>query len=180
MSRVCTASLRMLLLAGGLIGGITAGSQAAEISWIATTGDFTTGTNWSSGSVPTVGDTAVIANGGTATLTLAGGVALEGPQISLGRDCAGTLAVEGAGSASTVGPAWVGYTTAESVTAGAGTLTIGSGASLAVLGGGDAIVGGGEGALGGSGSVSIAAGGEFIFNASGRKLLVGQTTAGNV
>ena len=180
MSRVCSASLRMLLLAGGLISGITAGSQAAEISWIATTGDFTTGTNWSSGSVPTVGDTAVIANGGTATLTLAGGVAVEGPQISLGRDGAGTLAVEGTGSASTVGPAWVGYTTADSVTAGAGTLTIGSGASLAVSGGGDAIVGGGEGALGGSGSVSIAAGGEFIFNASGRKLLVGQTTAGNV
>ncbi|MFM1904108.1 MAG: hypothetical protein RLZZ440_2008, partial [Planctomycetota bacterium] len=118
------------LVLTGWPGGLATVTRAEEISWIATTGSFTDGANWSGGSVPTVGDVAVIANGGEATLTLAGGAAVEGPQIALGRDGVGTLVVEGSGSASVAGPAFVGYTTAGSATAGAGTLSVGGGTTL--------------------------------------------------
>ncbi len=169
----------MPLLVTIATGGLPIGGSAAEISWIATTGSFVDGANWSGGIVPTVGDVAVIANGGQADLTLAGGAAVEGPQIAIGRDGTGSLAVAGSGSATVAGPAFVGYTTAGSVTPGAGTLSIGGGTTLTLAGGGDALVGGGADAVGGDGRVAIAAGGELVFNATGRKLIVGQTIAGS-
>jgi hypothetical protein len=169
----------MPLLATVVACGLQVVAAAAEISWIATTGSFVDGANWSGGVVPTVGDVAVIANGGQADLTLAGGAAVEGPQIAIGRDGTGSLAVAGSGSATVSGPAFVGYTTAGSVTPGAGTLSIGGGTTLTLAGGGDALVGGGADAVGGEGRIAIAAGGELVFNATGRKLIVGQTIAGS-
>jgi fibronectin-binding autotransporter adhesin len=168
-----------LILACLGVMGLPGVISAAEISWIATAGAFTDGSNWSGGAVPTVGDVAVIANGGEATLSLVGGAPVDGPRIALGRDGIGTLVVEGSGSATVTGPAYVGYTTTGSVTAGAGTLAVGSGTTLTLGGGGDAVVGGSDDALGASGSIAIASGGELVFNASGKRLLVGQTVAGS-
>ena len=178
MSWSVSVSFRGLLVIGSVVVGMAA-TRGAEISWITTTGSFTTGSNWSSGTVPTVGDVALIANGGEATLTLPGGAAVEGPQMALGRDGSGTLLIEGSGSVTVAGPAFVGTTTVDSPTAGLGTLSIGSGTSITVLGGGDSLVGGGAGAVGGTGTITIASGGELIFNGSGRKFTVGDTVAGN-
>jgi autotransporter-associated beta strand protein len=43
-------------------------AQAATVWWNATSGDYSNPLNWNTGTFPAVGDTAVIANGGTATL----------------------------------------------------------------------------------------------------------------
>ena len=134
MSWSVSESFRGLLVIGSVVVGMAA-TRGAEISWITTTGSFTTGSNWSSGTVPTVGDVALIANGCEATLTLPGGAVVEGPQMALGRDGSGTLLIEGSGSVTVAGPAFVGTTTVDSPTAGLGTLSIGSGTSITVLGG---------------------------------------------
>lgn len=42
----------------------------AQVNWTGTTGDWMTGSNWSSGSVPSSGDTVDISNGGTAQVSV--------------------------------------------------------------------------------------------------------------
>ncbi len=61
---------RATLLQSGLIGvllglGLWVASAGA-VEWTAGTGDFDTGSNWSSGDVPSTGEEALINNGGTA------------------------------------------------------------------------------------------------------------------
>jgi fibronectin-binding autotransporter adhesin len=161
------------------IGGLTV-SRAADISWIATTGSFSDGANWSSGTVPAAGDVAIIANAGAATLTLSGGESLDGPQLAVGRDGSGSLSIAGSGSASVAGPMDIGYTTSAGVAPSAGTLAIGGGTTLTITGGGDLRVGASDGAVGADGSISIAAGGTLVFAAAGRNIILGETRDGSV
>ena len=98
-------------------------SDAADVSWIATgSGNFSTGTNWSTGTVPGVADSAIIRNGGTAVLTLAGTSA--GPRFSIGQDGEGTLLIGGGGTASTTGISSIGRSQSTGTAAGTGLLVI--------------------------------------------------------
>jgi hypothetical protein len=81
--------------------------RAADVSWSVTgSGNFTTGSNWSSGTVPGTADNAIIKNGGTATLTLTGTSA--GPRYAIGQDGDGTLLITGGGTSTTSGISYVG------------------------------------------------------------------------
>jgi autotransporter-associated beta strand protein len=155
-------------------------ARAADITWNAGSGDYSVGTNWDTGTVPTSTDVAVIANGGTSTLTLSGST--SGASLALGRDGTGNLILNGSGTHVVAGPALIGWTTASSAVPGAGSLSIGSGATLRIDGGsGSTFVGAGAGALGGSGTIAIAAGGELVFNGgSGKNLLLADTLGGSV
>jgi autotransporter-associated beta strand protein len=155
-------------------------ARAADITWNAGSGDYSVGTNWDTGTVPTSTDVAVIANGGTSTLTLSGST--SGASLALGRDGTGNLILNGSGTHVVAGPALIGWTTASSALPGAGSLSIGSGATLRIDGGsGSTFVGAGAGALGGSGTIAIAAGGELVFNGgSGKNLLLADTLGGSV
>jgi fibronectin-binding autotransporter adhesin len=173
----------VLLLSHRLIGGLClvalaaplSASRAAEIAWTATTGIFLNPANWSSNTIPTAGDVAIINNGGTATLTLAQDLA--GPQMAIGYDGTGTLVVDGSGTATAATLSAVGYTSADGLAAGDGRLEVESGAVVRLVGAG--IVGGGAGSLGGTGTIAVAAGGEFVLAADGQRLYVGDTVAGN-
>ena len=155
-------------------------ARAADVSWTAGSGSYNVGTNWDTGTVPTSTDVAVIANGGTSTLTLSGST--SGASLALGRDGTGNLILNGSGTHVVAGPALIGWTTASSAVPGAGSLSIGSGATLRIDGGsGSTFVGAGAGALGGSGTIAIAAGGELVFNGgSGKNLLLADTLGGSV
>ena len=43
--------------------------QAATVNWSVPSGDFAVGTNWDTTAIPAAGDTAVVGNGGTATIS---------------------------------------------------------------------------------------------------------------
>nr|MCS5618098.1 hypothetical protein [Pirellulales bacterium] len=100
-------------------------AEAADIEWTATTGSYLDPANWSTATVPAAGDVAIIANGGTSTLTLDSD--LDGPQINVGFNGTGTLVVEGSGTATASALSSIGYATADSLVAGDGRLEIGSG-----------------------------------------------------
>jgi autotransporter-associated beta strand protein/T5SS/PEP-CTERM-associated repeat protein len=150
-------------------------AEAADIEWTATTGSYLDPANWSTATVPAAGDVAIIANGGTSTLTLDSD--LDGPQINVGFNGTGTLVVEGSGTATASALSSIGYATADSLVAGDGRLEIGSGTTVRLIGPGT--VGGGGGSVGGTGTVAIAAGGEFVLAADGQRLYIGDTIAGN-
>ena len=155
-------------------------ARAADVSWATGSGAYTLGSNWATGVVPTSADVAVIANGGTSTLTLSGSSA--GALLAVGRDGTGSLVVTGSGTHVVAGPALIGWTGSSSAVSGVGSLSVGSGATLRIDGGsGSTVVGSGEGALGGSGAIAIAAGAEVVFNGgAGKNLILADTLAGNV
>jgi autotransporter-associated beta strand protein len=154
-------------------------ARAADVSWNTGSGAYSVGSNWATGVVPTSADVAVIANGGTSTLTLSGSSA--GALLAVGRDGTGSLVVTGSGTHVVAGPALIGWTGSSSAVPGVGSLSIGSGATLRIDGGsGSTVVGSGEGAVGGSGSLSVASGGNLIFNGgSGKNLVIADTVNGN-
>ena len=155
-------------------------ARAADVSWATGSGAYTLGSNWATGVMPTSADVAVIANGGTSTLTLSGSSA--GALLAVGRDGTGRLVVTGSGTHVVAGPALIGWTGSSSAIPGVGSLALGSGATLRIDGGsGSTIVGSGAGSLGGSGAISIAAGSELVFNGgAGKNLIIGDTLNGNV
>ena len=168
---------RALFVAAAAFAGSMA--NAASITWQVPTGSYDVGANWSTGSVPTSGDVALIANGGVSTLTLSGST--TGAQLTIGQDGGGTFVLGGSGTHGIAGPLLVGWTTDGSATEGAGTITIGSGATLRIdAGSGNSIIGSGANTLGGSGTVTISAGGALAFNGSGKSLIVGETLNGSV
>ncbi|MFM7205688.1 MAG: beta strand repeat-containing protein [Planctomycetaceae bacterium] len=156
-------------------------AAAADVSWSAGSGSYTVGTNWATGSVPTTSDVAVIANGGTSTLTLSGST--SGARLAVGRDGSGGLVIAGSGTHTVAAPVLIGYTssTAADAVFSNGSVLVGSGATLRIDGGsGYTLVGAGAGAVGGSGSLVIASGAEVLFNGAGdRRLVIGDTLNGN-
>ncbi|MFM7413957.1 MAG: beta strand repeat-containing protein [Planctomycetota bacterium] len=152
---------------------------AADVSWTAGSGNYDLGSNWSTGTVPTATDVAVISNGGVPTLTLSGST--TGATLAVGQNGAGSMVIAGSGTHSIGGGSLIGYTTASSAVPGVGSLSIGSGATLRIDGGnGSTVVGSGAGALGASGTLSVASGGNLIFNGgSGRNLVIADTVNGN-
>jgi autotransporter-associated beta strand protein len=62
-----------LLVAASLLAVTTAPAMAQATSWIGTTGNWTTGTNWNTSTVPPSGDDVTIGNGGTAQVNTAVG-----------------------------------------------------------------------------------------------------------
>ena len=162
-----------------MVFAIPLAARAADVSWATGSGAYSVGSNWATGVVPTSADVAVIANGGTSTLTLSGSSA--GALLAVGRDGTGSLVVIGSGTHVVAGPALIGWTGSSSAVPGVGSLSIGSGATLQIDGGsGSTVVGSGEGAVGGSGSLSVASGGNLIFNGgSGKNLVIADTVNGN-
>jgi len=152
---------------------------AGDVTWNVASGNYDVGANWSTGTVPTVTDVAVIGNGGVATLTLSGST--TGATLAVGQDGAGSLVIAGSGTHSISGGSLIGFTTASSAVPGVGSLSIGSGATLRIDGGsGSTVVGSGAGALGASGTLTVASGGNLIFNGgSGRNLVIADTVNGN-
>ena len=67
--------LRLLGLAAAAILLLSSSPARADITWtLTTTGDWSSGGNWSGGVVPTATDNADILNGGTATISQTGDV----------------------------------------------------------------------------------------------------------
>ena len=155
---------RLLIAAAVVLSPLA--TRAADVSWTAGSGNYAVGSNWSTGTVPTTTDVAVIANGGTSTLAISGSTA--GAQLAVGRDGIGAMVINGSGTYGVAGPALIGWTTASSAIPGVGALSLGSGATLRIDGG--------------SGStITIAAGSELVFNGgSGKNLIVADTLGGNI
>ncbi|MFM7245532.1 MAG: autotransporter-associated beta strand repeat-containing protein [Planctomycetaceae bacterium] len=149
------------------------GSEAADVSWIASgSGSFTTGSNWSSGTAPTSADLAVIGNGGTATLTLAGTSAAS--RFSIGQDGSGTLVILGGGTATTTGVSYVGRTQATGSSAGTGALVLDGSSTLRHTTSGELFIGVGSGTRGVAGTMTVNAG-SLYDHASGATVYIGQT-----
>jgi len=145
----------------------------ADISWVAPgAGSFTTGSNWSSGTVPGTADLAIIGNGGTATLTLAGTSA--GPRFSVGQDGGGTLLILGGGTMTTSGSSYVGRTQGAAAAAGAGTLVLDGSSTLRHTTSGELFIGVGSGTRGVAGAMTVNAGSTYD-HASGGNVVIGQT-----
>jgi fibronectin-binding autotransporter adhesin len=146
---------------------------AADVSWIASgSGNFTTGSNWSSGTAPTSVDLAIIGNGGTAALTLAGTSAA--PRFSVGQDGAGTLFILGGGTATTSGISSVGRTQATGAAAGNGSLVLDGASTLRHTTPGELFIGVGSGTRGVAGTMTVNAG-SLYDHASGGNVIIGQT-----
>jgi len=170
-------SLRRGSVFGGLLclAAVAAGgwTRAADVSWIASgSGSFTTGSNWSSGTAPTSADLAIIGNGGTAALTLAGTSAA--PRFSIGQDGGGTLVVLGGGTATTTGISSVGRTQATGAAAGNGSLVLDGASTLRHTTPGELFIGVGSGTRGVAGTMTVNAG-SLYDHASGGNVIIGQT-----
>ena len=148
-------------------------ASGADISWVAPgAGSFTTGSNWSSGTVPGTADLAIIGNGGTATLTLAGTSA--GARFSVGQDGSGTLLILGGGTMTTSGVSYVGRTQGAAAAAGAGTLVLDGSSTLRHTTSGELFIGVGSGTRGVAGAMTVNAGSTYD-HASGGNVVIGQT-----
>ncbi len=149
-------------------------SDAADVSWIATgSGNFSTGTNWSTGTVPGVADSAIIRNGGTAVLTLAGTSA--GPRFSIGQDGEGTLLIGGGGTASTTGISYIGRSQSTGTAAGTGLLVIDGSSTLRHTTSGELNIGVGSGTRGVQGTMTVNAGSTYAHD-SGGTVYIGDTS----
>ena len=166
LHRVCSAI--------AIVGGIAAVPvRAADVSWIVTgSGAFTTGSNWSTGTVPGTADNAVIRNGGTATLTLAGTSA--GSRYAIGQDGDGTLLITGGGTSTTTGISYVGRTQTTATAVGNGSLVIDGSSTLRHTTSGELYVGVGSGTRGVSGTMTVNAGSTYAHD-SGATVYIGQT-----
>ncbi|MGI9177615.1 MAG: hypothetical protein ACR2IT_07140, partial [Pirellulales bacterium] len=137
--------------------GVSPRASAADVYWSGSTGSYGTPANWSTGSVPTVSDVAIINNGGTSLLTVSGST--TGAIQRVGQDGVGFLTVDGGGTFTTSGSTWIGLTQAGSATSGVGTLTV-TGSSTFRRRGGKTIIGGGAGNS--SGTLSVGLGSSFL------------------
>jgi fibronectin-binding autotransporter adhesin len=147
--------------------------RAADVTWIAPgSGNFTTGSNWNTGTVPGSADNAIIRNGGTATLTLSGTSA--GPRYAIGQDGDGTLLINGGGTSTTTGVSYVGRTQTTGTAAGNGALVIDGSSTLRHTTPGELFVGVGSGTRGVSGSMTVNAGSTYAHD-SGGTVFIGQT-----
>ena len=162
-------------LAIAIIGGIAVVPvRAADVSWSATgSGNFTTGSNWSSGTVPNAADNAIIKNGGTATLTLTGTSA--GPRYAIGQDGDGTLLITGGGTSTTTGITYVGRTQTAATAAGSGSLVIDGSSMLRHTTSGELYIGVGSGTRGVSGTMTVNAGSTYAHD-SGATVYIGDTS----
>ena len=147
--------------------------RAADVTWITTgSGNFSTGSNWSTGTVPTSSDNAVIRNGGSATLTLTG--TSVGPRYAIGQDGDGTLLITGGGTSTTTGISYVGRTQTTGTAAGNGSLVIDGSSTLRHTTSGELYVGVGSGTRGVSGTMTVNAGSLYAHD-SGGTVYIGQT-----
>lgn len=93
--------LRTIAAACSLVGPFAASTLAAPITWLPTGGgDFNTGANWSSGTVPTVADDAIF--GDNASGVIATSAAANPLRLSF-RKSAGTLSVNASGGTLSLG-----------------------------------------------------------------------------
>jgi autotransporter-associated beta strand protein/T5SS/PEP-CTERM-associated repeat protein len=171
LHRVRGLFLSLTFILGGY--ATLSSSRAADVSWITTgSGNFATGSNWSSGTVPTSADLAIIGNGGTATLTLAGTSAAA--RLSVGQDGAGTLVILGGGTATTSGVSYVGRTQTIGASGGNGTLVLDGSSTLRHTTSGELFIGVGSGTRGVAATMTVNAG-SLYDHASGGNVVIGQT-----
>ncbi len=141
----------------------------AQTVWTAGTGDWGTAANWSAG-LPSSTKDAVIANGGTATLSANG----SAQTLTVGQTAAGTLTIN-AGTLSLSASAYIG------TSSGNGTATV-AGGELAIAG--DLLLGYfRNGSLTGSGGTVTVGGSSYIGYSSNSTALLtsgGWTTAGDL
>jgi autotransporter-associated beta strand protein len=122
-------------------------SQALELNWNTTTGDFNNAANWLVGAGPGTGvpgilDNANISNGGTSQYTANATATVA--EVRAGNGAAGTLEISGGNTFNTSGSTWVGRQSG----AGVGTLTISGAGTIFNVNGGTTLVGAGVSGFG--------------------------------
>ena len=122
IDRLSAPVIRRLLLSAASVVFVAATGNAAFVSWTlpaGQTGDWSIGSNWSSGTAPGSNDYPYIENGGTATVTLPGAACYE---LFLGENGPGSLQIT-SGSLASVQQV-VGYSTPGNIVQSGGTNSV--------------------------------------------------------